>query len=133
MACPIQTQMDDVLHRMSSDTPPSRDEIDRLLVIAARHTAMRLDEGAGIMRESVVSLNEQRGALLSMQGELGELRITVMTKHAQEIDALKAGQRALEERLESAKNAVRYWAAGAAAVVLLVSKLNLQALGQLLQ
>lgn len=129
MPCPIQTQMDDMLHRMSSESHPLREEIDRLLVVAARHTAIRLDEGNALMSETTRCLSELRGSHIHMQGELKDLREVVLTKHARELEALKADL----ADVRAAQSRVKWWASGACAVLIVMSHLNLSALAGLLK
>lgn len=132
-SCPIETQTDDMLHRMASDNPPKREEVERLLVIAARHTAMRLEEGNRIMGEQTKCLGELRGSHVHMQGELRELREVVMQKHARELETLRGDLDAVRSELRESQARVKYWAAGVCAVLVMLSNINLGKLAELVR
>lgn len=131
--CPIETQTDDMLHRMQSDTPPKREEVERLLVIAARHTAMRLDEGNRIMVEQTRCLGELRGSHVHMQSELKTLREVVMQKHARELETLRGDLNAVRSELHESQSRLKYYAAGVCGVLVVLSNINLGKLAELVK
>lgn len=132
-SCPIETQTDDMLHRMQSDTPPKREEVERLLVIAARHTAMRLDEGNRIMGEQTKCLGELRGSHVHMQAELKSLKEVVLEKHARELETLRGDLNAVRTELHESQSRLKYWAGGVCAVLVVLSNLNLGKLAELVR
>ncbi len=131
--CPIETQTDDMLHRMASDSPPKREEVERLLVIAARHTALRLKDGNRIMGEQTTCLSELRGSHIRMQGELKALSETVMQQHDRELKTLRADLDGVRTELRAAQVRLKYWAAGAAAVIMVLPNLNLGKVAELVK
>lgn len=131
--CPIETQTDDMLHRMASDSPPRREEVERLLIVAARHTAMRLEEGNRIMGDTTRCLQELRGSHVHMQGELKTLREVVMQKHARELETLRGDLNAVRSELHESQARVKYWAAGVCGVLVVLSNINLGKLAELVK
>lgn len=132
-SCPIETQTDDMLHRMASDAPPKREEVERLLVIAARHTAVALGESNRIAGEQTRCLSELRGSHVHMQGELRDLREVVMQKHARELETLRGDLDAVRSELRESQSRLKYWAAGVCVVLVVLSNLNLGKLAELVR
>lgn len=132
-SCPIETQSDDMLHRMASDNPPKREEVERLLIVTARHTAISLGEANRIAGEQTKCLSELRGSHVHMQGELRDLREVVMQKHARELETLRGDLDAVRSELRESQARVKYWAAGVCAVLVVLSNINLGKLAELVR
>lgn len=133
MSASTQQLADDLLHRMDGERPPSVEELDRFHLLNAKAVAMRLEEGTRIMGEQTTCLRELRGSHVHMQGELKDLREIVMTKHARELEELRDDLNAVKVSLADAQSRLKWWAAGAAAVLAILSNINLGKLAELVR